>query len=187
MEAAKRSVEVNPLAPAYRVYLAEALLANRRYEQALGQAQRARELQSDYALAHYMEGLAMLHLNRAVEARAALERALQLALPHGTPSHAETRAALAIAYATSADPALARQQLEQIDAGEDPFAAGLAHAALGETERALELLAAVDEWGYTSTPQVRYFFPRQLGPLREDPRFAEVLEQVDRSFGKRPG
>jgi TolB-like protein/Flp pilus assembly protein TadD len=180
---ARRSVEVNPLAPAYRIYLAEAQLANGQYEQALGQARRAREIQSDYALAHFMEGVVLLHLDRAAEARTSLEKALDLALPQGTPAHSEIRAALAIAHAADGDLSAARQQLSMIDATEDPFAAGLAHAALGESERALTLFAAVEQWGYTSTPQIRYFFPRQLGPLRQDPRFAEVLRRVDRSFG----
>ena len=183
LEAAEHSVELNPLAPAYRVYLAEAQMANGSYERALGEAQRARQLQSEYALAHYMEGLALFHLRRLEEAEAALGRALDLALPHGAPSHPQIRAALALTHAAAGDRSAARELLARIDTEADPFAAGLVHAALGEIDEALALLGSVREWDFASTPQVRYFFPDVLGPLRRHPRFDEILRQVDRSVG----
>lgn len=186
LRAARRSVELNPLAPAYRVYLAEAYVANGAYPRALEEARRARELQRDYALAHHMEGLALLHLGRLEEAEAALDRALGLALPHGAPARAEVRAALALVHAARGDRAAARELLAQIDAEADPFSAGLVHAALGEAEEALALLASVREWPLAIVSQLRYFFPEVLGPLRQHPDFADVLRQVDRSVGRPP-
>jgi TolB-like protein/Flp pilus assembly protein TadD len=186
LEAARRAVELNPLAPAYRAYLAEAYLANADYERALGEAQRARQLRSDYALAHYMEGLALFHLRRLEEAEVALNESLSLALVGGTPSHTEIRGALALTYATTGDAAAARGQLAQIDTKVDPFAAGLAHAALGEVDKALILFSSISEWGFASSSQIRYFFPEILGSLRQHPRFEEILRQVDRSWGKEP-
>ncbi|MEE8368883.1 MAG: protein kinase [Thermoanaerobaculia bacterium] len=181
---AKRSVELNPLAPAYRVFLAEAYLANGAYESALGEAKRARQLQSDYALAHYMEGLVLFHLNQLEEADAALGRALSLALPQGTPARSEIQAALALTHAAAGDRAAARKLLAQIDATAEPFAAGLVYAGLGEIDEALDRFDSVREWGFGSSSQVRYFYPEVLGPLRMHPRFEDILRQVNRSWGK---
>ena len=180
----RRATELNPLSPAYRAYLAEALMATGDYERAIEQGRRARELQSDYALGHFMEGVALLQAGRAEEAGRSLERALELALPEGEPSRQEVLAVLALVDAAKGDPEAARGRLEEIDPGSDPYVAGLVFAALGQTDRALELFAAVDEWGFTATPQIRYFFPDVLGPIRRDPRFAGVLEQVQGSFAR---
>ncbi len=129
----------------------------------------------------------LLHLERLEEAEAALGSALSLALPHGTPARSEIRAALALTHAAGNDVTAARELLAQIDTEADPFAAGLVHAALGEIDEALDLFGSVREWGFASTPQVRYFFPEVLGPLRQNPRFEEIIRQVNRSVGKEPG
>ena len=184
LPSARRAAELNPLSPAYRAYLAEALMANGEYQEALSQGRRARELQSDYALGFFMEGLALLHLDEAEEATRALSRALELALSDGTPSRPEVLAVLALADSASGNTEAARGRLDEIDSSSDPFAAGLVHAALGETDRALELFASVEEWGFTATPQIRYFFPDAIGAMRQDPRFEGVLEQVRRSYAR---
>jgi tetratricopeptide (TPR) repeat protein len=184
LPAARRAAELNPLSPAYRAYLAEALMANGKYESAIEQGRRARELQSDYALGHFMEGVALLQAGNAGEAGISLNQSLELALEDGTPSRSEVLAALALSDAATGDLGAARSRLDEIDPGSDPYAAGLVFAALGEPDRALEFFALVKEWGFTATPQVRYFFPDVLGPIRQDSRFAGVLEQVNRSFAK---
>ncbi len=45
----------------------------------------------------------------------------------------------------------------------------------------------VDRWGYWPTLSVRYFYPDVLRPLRDDPRYQELLREVDRSWGLDPG
>ncbi len=182
--ALRRAIELNPLSPAYRAYLAEALMATGDYERAIEQGRRARELEPDYALGHFMEGVALLQAGRAEAAARSLERSLELALPEGEPSRQQVLAALALVDVARGDLEAARGRLDEIDSATDPYAAGLVLAALGETDRALELFAAVDEWGFTSTPQIRYFFPEVLGPIRQDPRFEPALEQVHRSFAR---
>lgn len=184
LPAARRAADLNPLSPAYRAYLAEALMANGEYEGAIEQGRRARELQSDYALGHFMEGIALLQAGNAEEAGKSLNRSLELALPDGTPSREEVLAALALVDSATDDLGAARSRLDEIDSRSDPYPAGLIFAALGETDRALDLFASVEEWGFTAIPQIRYFFPQVMGPIRQDSRFATVLEQVDRSFSK---
>ncbi len=183
LEPARRSVELSPLAPGNRVYLADAYLANGLYEDALAEAVRAREFRMDYALAHYYEGMALLHLARWERARVALERSLELALPDGTPSHSEIRAAIALGHAKAGDRTAALELLEQIDTAADPFSAGLVYAALDEVDRALTYLGSIERWEMAAIPKVRFFYPEVLGPLRERPEFREILRNVDGSVG----
>ncbi len=183
---AERAVELDPLAPAFRAYLAEAYLASGEGTKALAEARRAREIQPDYGLTHFMEGLALHHLGRSDEGRFALERALPLVPPNGTPTHDEIRAALAVTHAVSGNRAAARELLEEMGPGADPFSAALVHAALGETDRAFALFERVDDWWTFSTEHFRYFFPRTLGPLRGDPRYTRILRRVNRAWGLAP-
>lgn len=180
---AQQAVALSPLAPAYRVYLAEIYLANGEDGDALREARRAREIQPEYGLAHFMEGLVLHHRQQLAKATSALRKALPLIPPQGTPTHAEVRAALAVTHAASGDPTQARKLLDQIDETGDSFSAGLVHAALGEDDAAFDAFEQVRDWSSFSTEHVRYFFPDVLGPLREDPRYEELLRQVDRSWG----
>lgn len=184
--AGRRAAELDPRAPAPRAYLAEMLLAEGRLQAAAQEARRARELQPSYALAHYMEGLTLLHLNRPVEAGTAFQEALSLTHPRGTPSSAEARAALAVIRCAAGDVTRARELLDEIPVDEDPFSVGLVRAALGGTDRAFEALLQVQDWGSFATEHARYFFPEVLGPLRQDARYGQVLRAIDRSWGLDP-
>ena len=182
-EPMERAATLDPLAPAFRAYLAEAYLANGRSGDALREAQRAREIQPDYPLAHFMEGLVLYHLGMMAEAKAVLRDVLPLVRPGGTPSLSEVRAVLAVTHAASGDSTTARELLARIEEANDPFSAGLVHAALGEDEAAFDAFATVSTWDSFSTEHFRYFFPDVLGPLRDDPRYQELLREVDRSWG----
>jgi len=50
---------------------------------------------------------------------------------------------------------------------------------LGDREEAFAALSQVRDWGQFSTESLRYFFPRELGPLRDDPRFADLVRRAD--------
>lgn len=185
LDSARRAAELNPLAPAVRVYLAEALLANGESRSALHETRRAIELQPDYGLPHYVAGLALLHLDRPAEARAAFEQTLPLVPPEGAPTHAEIQAALAVGHAASGDTARAREILDRIDALSHPFSAGLIHAALGEEDEAFASFARVRDWS-TFTEHARYFYPDVLASLREDPRHRELVRAINRAWGLEP-
>lgn len=183
---AKRAVDLDPLAPAYRVYLAENYLANGKVDAALREARRAREIQPEYGLTHFMEGVVLHHQGRLDEATSALQRCLSRVPPESTPTHAEVRAALAVARAASGDRDRARELGEQIDQADAPFSKGLVHAALGDTDRAFECFEQVRDWGSFTTEYARYFFPDVIGPLREDPRYDELLRTVNEYWGLNP-
>ena len=180
---AQRAAELDPWAPWAQAFLAETHLANGEAERALQEARRAREIQPEYGIAHFMEGMVLFHLDRFAEAKSALEIALSLVPPQGTPNHAQVLAILAVIQVASGDSVGAGDLLAQIDATVDPFPAGLVHAALGEHEEAFEAFRRVGEWGQISTEMLRYFFPTILDPLREDPRYDELLREADQSWG----
>jgi TolB-like protein/Tfp pilus assembly protein PilF len=185
LQAALEAVEQDPLSPAPRVYLTEVLLAAGRAEDALATIERARELQPGYGLPHFMEGLALYHLGRYPEARAAFERTLPLVPPGGTPKHSEIRAGLGLVAAAMDEPERAREILTGIREEEDPFAAGLIHAALGEVDAALEAFGRVRQWGWNSMAAelMRGLFPEVLGPVRAARGFDEIREQIHRDWG----
>lgn len=182
----QRAAELDPRAPAARAYLAEILLASGREREASDEARRARELQPSYALAHYVEGLVHHHRGRTAEAVAAFEEALSLTELRGTPSRSEVRAALAVSRAADGDEAGARELLGAISTADDPFSAGLVHAALGEVDRAFDAFDRLRDWGSFETEHARYFFPDILGSLRDDARYPKVLAAVNRSWGLEP-
>lgn len=75
----------HPVDPAY---LAEAHLAAGMTAEALREAVRARQIQPEYGLAHFIEGLVLYHAGRLPEAEAALEAAVGVVPPWGMPRRA---------------------------------------------------------------------------------------------------
>ena len=179
----RRAVELDPLAPAFRAYLAEILLACDDTHEALREAVRARQIQPEYGLAHFIEGLVLYHLGRLPEAQSALETALTLVPPWGAPRQAEVQAVLAAISVARGDHVDARARLARIDGAAHPFSRGLVLAALGDTDDAIATFERVRSWDSFSVDHYRYFFPAELGPLRRDPRFAQLRTGIDRTWG----
>jgi len=187
LESLKQAVSLNPLAPAVRAYLSEGYLAVGRYHEALREAQRAREIQPGYALAQFMEALALYHLGRYPEAEAALRETIPLVHRGGTPAPPEVWALLAVTNLQSGDTAGVQQLLARIEEAGHAFSAGFVYAALGDDDAAFETFKSVSNWDTFSTEYIRYFFPEILGRLRDDSRFADILREVDRSWGVQAG
>lgn len=182
LPSARRAVELDPLAPAFRAYLAETCLAAGRADEALAEAARARELQPEYGLAHFIEGLVQYHAGRPAEAEEALLAAAERVPPEGVPRHAEVHAAIAVVRAAAGEPAAARARLARIDGAAHPFSRGLALAALGDLEDAVAAFERVRTWDSFAVDHYRYFFPRELGPLRSELRFTRLVEAIDRTW-----
>jgi TolB-like protein/DNA-binding SARP family transcriptional activator len=197
LAAAKRAVELDPLAPAFRVCLAEAYLAEacladagtvgaggtgELVAEALREAVRARESQPLYGLAHFVEGLVLYHAERAAEAETALETALGLVPPWGVPRQAEVHAAIAVVRVARGDRPEAHARLARIDGTAHPFSRGLVLAALGDVDAAVAAFEGVRTWDSFSVDHYRYFFPRELAPLRAEPRFTRLREDIDRTW-----
>jgi TolB-like protein/Flp pilus assembly protein TadD len=182
---AERAAVLDPLAPAIRVFLAETHLANAAWEDALVEAQRTREIQPSYGLAHFIEGIALYHLGRNGEARAALTNALSLVPPEGrSPRRSQVWAVLGVVDVALGDREAASGLIGRLEASGDSFSAGLVHAALGDRDAAFLAFDRVEWPAYTfATEQLRYFYPELLGPLRRDARYPALVEEVDRSWG----
>lgn len=182
----RRAVEIDPLGPAYRAYRAEALLANARARDALDEAQRATELRPEYGLGHFVRGLALHHLGRQADAEQAFRRAHSLVPAEGAPTHAEIWAAIGAARAATGDTSGARSTLSRVDAEAEPFAYGLARAAVGDVEEAFGAFEQVERWGSFTDEISRYFFPSALDRLRDDPRFEALRRRLNRAWGLGP-
>ncbi len=181
LESAKRAVELDPLSPEAISNLSLSYLANGESEEALAEARRVRELQSDWATGAFYEGLDLYHLGRFTEAKSVLRN---LSVPWAGSGPLAT---LALAHVAYGDSAGARELLARIEGAADPFAAGLVYAALGEDEDAFDAFQRVDRWSDWPTLSVRYFYPDVWGPLQDDPRYEELVREVDRAWGLEPG
>lgn len=181
---ARRALELNPHAPSVHVFTAETFLAAGRYAEARERSRRAVELQAGYGLALYMDALAAFHTGALDQAREALVRARALTAPGSTsPRPTQIDALLGLTRALADDAPAARAELETIRVdGTDPYAEGLVLAALGDVDAALDALARVDRWGPLATEELRFLFPRVLGPVRDDPRYPAIRRAVDRSW-----
>ena len=187
LRSAELAAELDPLSPVNRVFLADSYLANGAPRESFEAARRATEIQSEFALAHFMAGIALFHLERYDEATSALQTAQSLVSAEDqAPSLAQITGLLGLVAVVSGDPSTGRERLAEVEASGDPFSLGLLHAALGDRDAAF---AAFERVPWTSLSMsvegFRYFFPDILGPLRQDPRYEDVLEAIDRSLGVR--
>lgn len=184
LEYARRAVELDPVGLEAAANLSMSLLINRETEEALLEARRMAEIEPAYTSGPFYEGVVLHHLGRFEEAKQLLE-GLSVEWTGFGPE-----ATLALAHVASGDAAAAREMLAEFEKAGDAFAAGLAHAALGEQDRAFESFEEIERWGhwrgYWPTLSVRHLYPDVLGPLREDPRFDSLRREVNRSWGLNP-
>lgn len=176
LEAAERAVELHPLGSAPLSNLALAHLALGAPGAALEEARKIRDLHPGFTTGAFLEALALYHQGRYRQAVPPLQ-GLEVAWTRDGPA-----ATLALAQVALGDTAAARRTAAGLDPGAHPFSVALVRAALGETESALDAMMGLERWDYWSTFAVRYFFPDVLRPLREDPRYAAVLQRVDASW-----
>lgn len=66
--------------------MADIYLANRDYDNALIEARRAREINPDYGMANFLEGLAFYHTGRLEDAAVAFQSALEIIPARGIPA-----------------------------------------------------------------------------------------------------
>ncbi|SHE56167.1 TolB amino-terminal domain-containing protein [Fodinibius roseus] len=183
LKPAERAAELDPRAPYTRVYLGKTYLADGQYEKGLYEAKSARQMQPEFTLNHYMEGLALYHLDRFSEALLAMKEAQSLVRSKGTPAETEILAILALNYIASDNPTKAEKLLPKINKMEDWFSSGLVHAALGEDKDTFKAFNKIKNWGYFSTALFRYFFPKLLEPIRDDARSRQIIQQINEDWG----
>jgi len=174
---AKRGVELDPLSPENLDGLAMAYLIHGDAERAVEEARRSREIQPDFATTPFYEAVALYHLGRMAEAKAILQ---DLVVPWAGSGPFAT---LALAHLATGDTARAREMLGRLREVDESFEVGLIYAALGEPEMAFDAFQEVDRWEAWPLLAARYLYPEILGPLRDDPRYDQLLRDMDRSWG----
>jgi TolB-like protein len=147
-----------------------------RAEQGLAIAEEGLREAPDSAMLHYHKGLALGHLDRYDEAAQALQRAATI--------DPELTLAVAVRALYLAQLGRAEEVQREVDRilnweGPEPvgsYILGLAHQALGDIERALDLFEKAVEEGDFLVPFLRAS-PR-LRPLRAHPRFQAILQSM---------
>ncbi len=183
LNSALKALRLNPLAPAFRVYLSDIYLANKEYDKALKEAKRAREINPDYGMAHFMEGLSFYHVGKFEKAVRAFEKALEKIPARGTPNHSEVKTALAFTYHALGDHQWGVDFKEKLFGRIDPFPLGMLQALYGEIDEAFKTFERVKDWASFSTEFIRYLFPEALAPLRNDYRFPYLIGDLNKAWG----
>ena len=178
LESARRGVAVNPLSGEAISNLTLSYLAIGDYEKALAQSIHNQTVLPSWPTAQFYEGLALYHLGRFGEVQVRLNNVSV----DWTDSGGE--AVLALSYVASGDLDTARELLAVIERAEDSFSAGLVYAALGDTDTALTRFEQVERWNTWPPLALRHFFPTVLGPLAKNPRYGEIIENMNRDWGK---
>lgn len=174
---ARRSIELDPLAPFNRYNLGWILYHARRYDESLDVQRKLIADEPNYGIAHFGYGYVLMQFNRCEESIVALRRASEL-----MPGVSFVCAGLAMAYAGAGNKSEARRIVREMREIETrrfitPFHFALIHAALNEKDEAFKRLE--------ETFQVRDAWLSWLGvepkldSLRDDARCAKLLEQTN--------
>ena len=176
IEEARRALLLDPVSTFSSMLVAWILYFARRYEEAIRQARTTLELDPNYATALRILGWACEEMGALDEAIAAHEKASEL-----TGGRPNFTAQLGRAYALAGRTAEARRVLADLAEASrasyvSAFDLAIIHAALGETERALDALDRAFDERSDHLPYIRVN-PR-LDVLRGHPRFQALLERM---------
>jgi serine/threonine-protein kinase len=171
----KRARELDPLSPIIHAVVGRALYFARRYEEAIGECRQTLQMEKDFGPAHLFLGRAYVQQRQYDAAVAALQEARRLL--KGTAITAEIGHAYAVAQKKEA----AQQVLAELkEVSRTRYVSSgrlaLVYAALGDKDRAIDLL----EEAYRERSDSIVFLkvePR-LDPLRQEPRFADLLRRA---------
>jgi len=177
VDAGHHGTRLDPLDPEARGNLALALLAVGDAELALAEARRATERHPRFDYARWVEGLSLYVLGRSVEASTVM-RSLKERWARFWP---ETTVALD--ELTTGDVEAARAYVARLERSEAWYHVGLMHGALGDADAAIEAIGRAHPLTWDETLHIRYFDQPPIHAVRRHPGFAEVLREVDRSWG----
>jgi len=176
VEKAQRALELDPVSIFSSMLVAWILYFARRYDDAIRQAEKTLELDADYATALRIVGWAYEERGRFEEAIAVHRKACQL-----TDNRPNFTAQLGRAYAVAGRSFEARRVLSDLTkAAESGYVSALdiaiIYTALGNPARAFEWLERAFDERSDHLPYLGVN-PR-LDPLREDPRFHDLLRRM---------
>jgi TolB-like protein/Tfp pilus assembly protein PilF len=169
-----RAIELDPLSLIINTDKGRILYYARRNDEAIRQLQETLKMNADFGTAHNILGWCYAAKGMYDQAVAEIQRARDLGVGQGG-----TFGRIAYAYARGGKPAEARKVLDELmqrNRSVSPYTLAVIYGALGERERAFTLLQqGFDEraagQSYTKVDPA-------LDPLRDDPRFAELLRRA---------
>ena len=182
---ARRACELDPLNPFNFYFLSWCLYQARRFGESIAQARRLLQSEPRYGSARFLLSWALRRMGEPNESVVEAKKAVEL-----TGEIPMLTATLASAHAAAGQTDEARRTLASLNEQSrsrfvSPYHRALVHLQLGESEEALNLLeqsvAASDPW------VVWLGTEPQLDPLRDNPRFSELLHRTHNPFVSRRG
>jgi TolB-like protein/Tfp pilus assembly protein PilF len=169
IEEVNRAREMDPLSPSINVNLGRLLYWARRYDDSVAQLRKTAEMNPQSVNAHFWLGYAYLQQAKHDEALAAHQK-----VADRFPS------ALAYTSAVLGEAEPARRFLKKAAERTDPgpaYVLSIIHTGLGERDKALEWLERSVEQKESGGALYAQFDP-VFDPLRDDPRFQELLRRL---------
>ena len=171
----QRTVQLDPLSLAANNALGAVLMQMARYPEAVQSFTSALELEPEYADAHGWLGLTYIRMGRRDEGIVELERCVDL-----SRHRPRMVARLAHAYGLVGRQADAERLLKSLSARSrservGPMSFAYVYAGLGKHDRAF---ASLGEAAREGGPVMRLKFDPLLDPLKDDPRFADLVRQL---------
>ena len=175
LQQARRAEQTDPLSPEAKEAVALALYYDRKYDEAITQLRAARDLAPQSAQAHF--GLGRVYAGKGAHAQAIDELIQAASLSGRSPGIV---AELARTYAASGRKSEAEQLIAELndrsrepDYHVSPHALAYIYAALGDRDRAFELLSKAFDDRMASVLWLKVD-PR-VDSLRQDPRYAALV------------
>jgi serine/threonine protein kinase/tetratricopeptide (TPR) repeat protein/ActR/RegA family two-component response regulator len=169
-----RARELDPLSPGVNATVGYVLSSARRYDQAMDALNKTIELDRTYPYTYLFLGHTYAAQGKHADAVAAYQRAMALGLD--TPA---TQVFLGAAYARAGDRERALAVLARLRSSKEHVSAGelaILLAALGQRE---EAFAALEDAYRAGDIQLQYLGVESgFDPLRQDPRFQNLLQRV---------
>lgn len=174
LEYNERALRLDPLSTALNHSVGQVYFLNRDYEKAVAAIRKAMELDRDDPSLHHFRALALEQMGQLEEAIEAHERAIELS--GGASLY---RAGLGYSYGISGKSGKAQTILEELE--NDPNAVSydlaIVNIGLGELDTAMRLL--LESFEARDSQLIYINRSPYFDPLRKDPRFIELVEQID--------
>jgi serine/threonine-protein kinase len=173
----QKALETDPLSMMAHFGLAFCFYCQRKYDAAIEHAARATDLYPEYWLVHLAMGMALSQKGALQESIASLEKTVQL-----SPSFTLATGFLAAAYARSENPDHATTLIEELKLKStkqyvSPTCFAIYHAALGDSEKAIEYLqnSFADRDPYVTRMAAEPYFDF----LHSDSRYRQLLGRMN--------
>ena len=176
----KLARELDPLSLPVNAGMGWHYYLTRQYDEAIREYRKTLDLDENFYMAHFLLGMAYEQVSKYDDALASYERAIELS--GGSPAMV---AAPGHAYAMQGRHEEARRvlaELHEIDRTRfvSPYHIAVIHAALGETDQALDWLARARD--VQSEALIWLAVDPMLDSLRTDPRFADLTRSIGLDF-----